>query len=180
MAELVSKTYSEAIFDVAIEEGRLIELQQEFEFVGAALKAHPDFFEIIKTPKINIAEKKAVLQETFGNQVSQTLLNFLKIIIDKNRGTDILDIKRDFDERVNVHHGVVKATVESVIPLTEDQLEHLTDKLKAMTGKKVEIVTFINPELLGGLVIKLGDRIIDGSVKFKLQGMLEGLTQIII
>lgn len=180
MAELVSKTYSEAIFEVALEEGRLAELQQDFEFVGSALKSHPEFFEIIKTPKINITEKKAVLQETFGGHISQTLLNFLKIIIDKNRGTDILDIKRDFDARVDEHHGVVKATVESVVPLTENQLADLTKKMVAMTGKKVDVTTVINPELLGGLVIKLGDRIIDGSVKFKLQGMLEGLTQIII
>lgn len=180
MAELVSKTYSEAIFEVALEEGRLAELQQDFDFVGSALKSHPEFFEIIKTPKINITEKKAVLQETFGGHISQTLLNFLKIIIDKNRGTDILDIKRDFDARVDEHHGVVKATVESVVPLTENQLADLTEKMVAMTGKKVDVTTVINPELLGGLVIKLGDRIIDGSVKFKLQGMLEGLTQIII
>jgi len=180
MAELVSKTYSEAIFEVALEEGRLNELQKEFDFVVASFTAYPEFYEIIKTPKISITEKKTVIQETFGGSISQTLLNFLKIVIDKKRGADILDIKRAFDARVDEQNGVVKATVESVIPLTDDQLDALSLSLKRLTGKEVQLSTLINPELLGGLVIKVGDRIIDGSVKFKLEGMLESLTQIII
>ncbi len=180
MAELVSKTYSEAIFEIALEDGRLEDIQKEFEFVVATLKEYPEFYEILKTPKINSTEKKSVLETSFGDHVSQTLLNFLKIIIDKKRGTDILDIKRDFDARVDEYNGVAKATVESVIPLSEEQLKSLNHNLTKITGKKVIITTLINPELLGGLVIKLGDKVIDGSVKFKLEGMLEGLAQIII
>lgn len=180
MAELVSKTYSEAIFDVAVEEGRLDLVQSEFDFVESILKEYPDFYEILKTPKINIEEKKAVLQDTFGDQVSQTLLNFLKIIMDKKRGSDLLSIKWDFDRRVDEYKGVVKVAVESVVPLSEDQINTLVGNLKKMTGKEIVLTTHINPELLGGMVVRLGDKVIDGSVKFKLEGMLEGLTQIII
>ena len=121
-----------------------------------------------------------VIDETFKDHISQTLLNFLKIIIDKNRGADILDIKKDFDLRVDVHNGVITATVESVIPLTEEQLESLANNLYQRTGKKVKITTALNSKLLGGIVVKMGDQIIDGSVRFKLDGMLTGLTQIII
>lgn len=180
MAKLVSATYSEAIFDVAHEMGCLDDIQREFDFFTKTLEEYPEYFEIIKSPKINIAEKKQVIQETFDNQISQTLLNFLKIIIDKKRGSDILEIKKDFDRRVDLHRNVVKATVESVVPLSEEQLITLQEKLNGMTGKKVEIVTLVKPELLGGVLVKMGDQIIDGSVKFKLEGMLEGLTQIII
>lgn len=180
MAELVSKTYSEAIFDVAIEEGRLDDIQREFELIAKTLIEYPAFYEIICTPKIGNSEKKTVILETFENHVSQTLLNFLKIIIDKKRGTDILDIIKDFDRRVDDHKNIVKAKVESVIPLTEEQLETLKGNLNKLTGKEVILSNQINPELLGGISIQMGDRVIDGSVKFKLEGMLEGLTQIII
>ncbi len=180
MAELVSKTYSEAIFDVAIEEGRLDDIQREFEFVANTLTEYPEFYEIICTPKIGNAEKKTVILEAFENHISQTLLNFLKIIIDKKRGTDILDIIKDFDRRVDAHKNIVKAKVESVIPLTEEQLETLKGNLNKLTGKEVLLSNQINPALLGGISIQMGDRVIDGSVKFKLEGMLEGLTQIII
>jgi len=180
MAELVSKTYSKAIFDIAVEEGRLADIQREFDFVVKSFEEYPDFFEIIKTPKISAKEKKMILHETFENHVSQTLLNFLKIIIDKKRGTDILEIKRDFDVRIDIQNNIVKATVESVIPLSQEQLESLKGTLAKMTGKNIFLETRLNPELIGGLVVKMGDKIIDGSVKFKLEGMLEGLTQIII
>lgn len=75
MAELVSKTYSEAIFDVAVEEGRLDDIQREFEFVTQTLIEYPEFNEIIRTPKIGVSEKKIVILETFENHISQTLLN---------------------------------------------------------------------------------------------------------
>lgn len=180
MAELVSKTYSEAIFNIALEEGRLSDIQNEFEFVVSILNEYPDFYEILKTPKINATEKKTVLQEAFGEKISQTLLNFLKIIIDKKRGSDILEIKADFDDRIDRQMGIAKATVESVVPLSDEQLNILKSNLNRITGKEIRISTKINPELLGGMVVKVGDKVIDGSVKFKLEGMLESLTQIII
>ena len=180
MAKLVSKTYSEAIYEVALDEGRLEDIQNEFTFVVDQFNAYPEFFEIIKTPKISTEEKKKVLLETFSNQISQTLLNFLMIIMDKKRGADLLDIKVDFDERVDAYNNIVKATVESVVPLTDEQLKQLKEKLIKLTGKNVEIKPLINPDLIGGLVVRVGDKLIDGSVKFKLEGMLESLTQIII
>lgn len=180
MAELVSKTYSEAIFNIALEEGRLSDIQNEFEFVVSIMNEYPDFYEILKTPKINATEKKTVLQEAFGEKISQTLLNFLKIIIDKKRGSDILEIKADFDDRIDRQMGIAKATVESVVPLSDEQLNILKSNLNRITGKEIRISTKINPELLGGMVVKVGDKVIDGSVKFKLEGMLESLTQIII
>lgn len=180
MAKLVSRTYSEALFDVAHEEDRLKDIQSEFTWVMNQCIEYPEFFEIIKTPKISIDEKKMILQETFKDHISPSLLNFLMIIIDKKRGADLLEIKSDFDERVDDYHNIVKATVESVVPLTEEQLIKLKERLTHLTGKSVEIQSVINPTILGGLVVRVGDKLIDGSVKFKLEGMLESLTQIII
>ncbi|MCD4711969.1 MAG: ATP synthase F1 subunit delta [Clostridiales bacterium] len=108
------------------------------------------------------------------------MLNFLKIVLDKKRGSELLNIKHDFDRRVDEHNNILKASVESVIPLTDEQLGALSQNLEKITGKNVVLVSSLNPTLVGGLVVKMGDQIIDGSVKFKLESMLEGLTQIII
>jgi F-type H+-transporting ATPase subunit delta len=180
MAKLVDITYSQAIFEYALETDRLEQIQKEFDFFAQVLIDHPDYFEIIKTPTVNFEEKKAIITEAFKDSISEELLNFLKIVLDKRRGSELLKIKHDFDRRVDEHNNVLKASVESVIPLTDEQLGALSQNLEKITGKHVVLASSINPALVGGLVVKMGDQIIDGSVKFKLESMLEGLTQIII
>lgn len=180
MAKLVDITYSQAIFEYALETDRLEQFQKEFDFFAQALMDYPEFFEIIKTPKINFEEKKEIITETFKDSISAEMLNFLKVVLDKKRGSELLNIKRDFDRRVDEHNNILNASVESVIPLTDEQLEILSQNLEKITGKNVVLVSSLNPALVGGLVVKMGDQIIDGSVKFKLESMLEGLTQIII
>ncbi len=180
MAELVSKTYSEALFEVAKEESAIDRFKDEFDFIAASFIEYPELFEIFKTPKINFDEKKKIIHEIFAERVSVSLLNFINIILDKKRGADILEIKAAFDERVNDYKGIAKVTVETVLPLTESELSVLMEKLTIKTGRKVEINQLVNKDLIGGMIIKWGDQVIDGSVKYKLEGMLEGLTQIIV
>lgn len=180
MAELVSRTYSQAIFDVAIEDNCLKEVKQDFDLVAGVLIDYPEYFSILKSPKVSLDEKKAIIVEAFQNKISEPLLNFLKIIVDKKRTSEILEIKEAFDARIVEHNNIAYATIESVVPLDDAQVESIKLKLKQITGKDVEIDMQINKDLLGGVVVKIGDRIIDGSVRYKLEGMLESLTQIII
>ncbi|MDN5351672.1 MAG: F-type H+-transporting ATPase subunit delta [Clostridiales bacterium] len=180
MAELVSKTYSEALFEFAIEKDMLKQIGAEFDLVASSLKTYPAFFELLKSPMINFEDKKNAASEVFSSQVSEYMMNFLKIVLDKRRGNELLKIKADFDARVNAYNNVLNASVESVLPLTEAQAAELHQHLETLTGKNVDMKVVINPELIAGMVVKFGDRIIDGSVKYKLENMLEGLTQTII
>ncbi|EKE25465.1 MAG: hypothetical protein ACD_5C00148G0001, partial [uncultured bacterium] len=99
MAELVSKTYSEALFEVAKEENIVDQIQAEFDFVVNSFSEYPEFFEIFTTPKINIKEKKQVVSQIFEGKISENMLNFIHVVLDKKRGSDILDVKFDFDQR---------------------------------------------------------------------------------
>jgi len=180
MAELVSKAYAEALFSVAKEENRIEALRSELDFVVSSFETYPEFFEIVKMPTLNKSDKKDVIVETFGEKVSIEMINFFKTLIDKNRIVDILAIRSEFNARVDDFNKVLSVTVESVVPLTEQQLQTLTQKLKAKLGKEIVLVPSVNSDLLGGLVVKMGEQVIDGSVKYKLESMLEGLTQIIV
>lgn len=180
MAKLVSKRYSSAIFEYALENNQLEQIQKEFDTFASALIENPDFFELLKTPKLSVDEKKTIITETFGSSLSDEMTNFIHIVIEKKRSVELLNIKHDFDQLVDEHNNIIHATVETVVPLSDDQLNALKESLVNMTGKNVKVNTILKPEILGGVVIKMGDHIIDGSVKFKLQGMLDGLTQIII
>ncbi len=180
MAELVSKTYSEALFEAAQELNQLDQICEEFDFVAACIEEYPDFYEILKTPQINLNDKKAVFKETFADKISETLLNFFYVLFDKKRVGSVLEIKSAFDKKVDTFRDILKVTVESVYPLSEEDLSRLTEKIKNKTGKKVIVSTLVSPAILGGLIIRFDDRVIDGSVKYKLEGMLEELTQIIV
>lgn len=180
MAKLVSKTYAGALFEVALEQNNIDQILAEYTFVVEVIQQNPDFFRILTSPKISHEEKRNIYEDSFKESIGESLMNFLKILNDKKRNDSILDIYREFQERVNQHKGNVIAEVQSVIPLDKETIESLVEKLNKVTGKTVTVNNVINPEIMGGLIVQVGDKIIDGSIKRKLEHMKHDLAQIII
>ena len=180
MAKLVSKTYAKALFELAVEGQMVDQILAEYEFVKDSFDEFPEFLEIVKSPKIAVEDKKNILVETFGEKVSETLINFFKILVDKKRSDVIREVYDDFSVMVDEEKGLVVARVESVIPLEANEIEALEAKLSKVTGKTVTIDNVINPDIMGGLVVKVGDQVLDGSVKHKLDNLKHELAEIII
>lgn len=180
MAELVASIYSEALFEAAREDSMLEAVAEDFDGMIRAIEAEPLYFEVLKTPLIGKTEKVERLSEAFEDKVSQPFFNFLRLLVDKGRMPYLFDIKRDFDARIDDLNGVAKAVVTSVVPLTEDQLGAVKDNISRATGKTVELETQLDPELIGGMVIKMGDTILDASVKHKLDQLREEMMKVII
>lgn len=180
MAELVSKVYAEALFDVGLEKGSLEALSAQLSDVCQIFAANPEFFELYKAPNIALDNRKKIVEDTFGGQVLPELLNFLRLLLDKNRGFFIQEIGRDFQKLVETHQGVVKGIVYVTYALSDDQIRKLEDKLSTSTGKRILLTQKIDPEILGGLVVHLGDKVIDNSFKKKLDDMKEDLLQLIV
>ena len=180
MAKLVASVYSEALFDVAIEENKVDQLFEELKQVTDLFKEFPEFFELFKTPKISIEDKKKTIEEVFGGKISSEMMNFLKIVLDKRRSSAIYSIKNEFDEKVFTHKGIEKATVESAVALDDTQLKELEEKLSAMTGNVIQLKNQINPEVVGGLLLRVGDKVVDGSIRKRLNDMKDSLAQIIV
>lgn len=180
MAKLVSKTYSKALFELAIELNLLDKILDEFEFVVKSFNEYPEFYEIITSPKVNLGEKKKIIDETFKGKISNELLSFIKLLFDKKRESFIKEICKEFRIISDEHNGLVLATVESVIPLTNEEIKKLETELNKLTGKTITVTNIINKDIVGGLVVKVGDKIIDGSVKRKLENLKHDLAQIII
>ncbi|MCH4889336.1 F0F1 ATP synthase subunit delta [Acidaminobacter sp. JC074] len=180
MAKLVSKTYAKALFELAVEGQMVDQILAEYEFVKDSFDEFPEFLEIVKSPKIAVEDKKNILVETFGEKVSETLINFFKILVDKKRSDVIREVYDDLSVLVDEEKGLVVARVESVIPLEANEIEALEAKLSNVTGKTVTIDNVINPDIMGGLVVKVGDQVLDGSVKHKLDNLKHELAEIII
>lgn len=180
MAKLVSKTYSSALFEVAVEMDMVDQILAEYEFVNNSLDEYPDFEGILTSPKVTEVEKKQILEETYGSQISSELLNFFKLLVDKKRSDVLKEAFGDYKVLVDEHKGLIIARVESSVPLDAKEIEALESKLNELTGQTVTVNNVINPDIMGGLVVKVGDKIIDGSVKRKLDSLRHELAQIII
>lgn len=180
MAELVSKVYAEALFDVGLEMGSLEALSAEMQDVCQIFAENPEFFELYKAPNISLEERKKIVSTAFEGQIQPELLNFIKLLLDKHRGYFILEIGRDFQKRVEEHNGVIKGVVYVTYALSDAQIQKLEDKLSASTGKRILLTQKINPDILGGLVVHIGDKVIDNSFRKKLDDMKEDLLQLIV
>lgn len=180
MAKLVAKTYAQALFEFALESDRVEAIKAEFDFVGESLTTYKEFFELFKTPTLSIEERKVIIGEIFAEHLSEEMMNFLKIILDKRRAGEILAIQREFGSIVDEHLGITEAFVRSARELDESEKDQLIDKLKSLTGKDIRLKTTVDPSVIGGLYIKVGDKVIDGSVRKKLDILKEELRQIIV
>ena len=180
MAELVSKTYSEALFEVAIEENKIDLFQSEIDFVADSLVEFPEFCELIKSPTISKTEKKQIINEVYKEKISQEMLNFIMIIIDKSRASFIESIRKDFKDKVNSHKGIVNAVATTAIPLSDEDKVRLVQKLSAITGKTIKLTNDVNKDIIGGVMVKIGDKVIDGTLKGKLDNIKDELSQIIV
>lgn len=180
MAKLVSKTYSESLFEVAVEENILEKTIEDMLLIKESFETYPELYELFRSPQVSTVERKAMLKEVFGPKVSTEVLNFLKILVDKGRCSEIFGINDSFMKLSDKHNGIVHVVAETAVLMDEKEIDALKAKLSSDMNCTIEIINKINPEIMGGLTLKIGDKVIDGSVKKKLNDIREELAQIIV
>ncbi len=177
MAHVVADTYAKALFELCLERRVVDDVYEEFKYICKLMYDEPDFYEIFQTPKISIAEKKKVIKAVFAGRFSATMVNFLNVLADKRRTDCIVEIFQSFEKKYNRHHNRAKAIVRSVVPLSDEQKQKLTKQLTETSGYKIELENIIDPSLIGGLRIRIGDHMIDHSVKTGIHNMKDLLIE---
>ena len=181
MAKLVSKTYAGALFSVGQEEGLTDRLYQEALFVQEIWQEHDDLVQLIGDPKIIKEDKKEILSRVFGESVSPQMMGLLMIAAQKDRLSDIPAILQEYIGLVKEDKKIGKAFVTSAAALDGVQKQRVEDRLKETTGyESLEVDYVVDPSLIGGVRIRVGDRILDGSVETQLANMTRQLKQIVI
>ncbi len=169
MAKLVSTTYGEALFELASESGREEEFLGEVETLKELLDENPDFGRLMNHPKILKEEKLKVLEEVFSGRISRELLGFLHLVVTKDRYGEIDAILNFFIDKVKQHKGIGIAYVATAVSLNEAQKKEIENKLLSTTSfHRMEMHYQVEEDLIGGMVIRIGDRVVDSSVKNKL------------
>ena len=164
MAKLVSTTYGEALFELAAENNKEEEFLGEITALKGLLKENPEFGSLMNHPKILKEEKLKVLEDVFSGRISRELLGFLHLVVAKDRYGEIDGILDFFIGKVKQHQGIGIANVATAVSLNEDQKKEIENKLLATTPfDRMEMHYQVEEDLIGGMVIRIGDRVVDSS-----------------
>lgn len=179
MAKLISKTYGDALFELAVEKNKIDVLSEETEQLRSVLSDNADFGRLMNHPKIIKEEKIQVAKSVFEGRISEELLGFITIIISKDRYKDIDAILDYFIAEVKRYKGIGVATVTTAVPLREEQCKKIEQRLLDTTEyKKMEMHYNLDESLIGGMVVRIGDRVVDSSIKTKLNELQKELLKV--
>lgn len=171
MYEYLDRRYALALYKVAEEKGKVEEYLQNLREIVELINTTDELLQVIKHPQISSSRKKETFTKIFKGKIDDELLSFLLILIDKGR---ILYLKEKLAEMEKIHlerENTILATVKTVIALTDEERSNLKSKLENKYKKIVILQEEIEKDLLGGVYVRVGNDVIDGTVKSKLAEM---------
>ncbi|MBT9588872.1 ATP synthase F1 subunit delta [bacterium] len=174
----IAGRYAQSLFDMAKKKNQLDEQLAELLKVKAELREHPDLLRSMLSPTVPSVTKKSILKQVLENRVSPTTLHFMYVLVDKNREIYLGLIVKAYKELLRNERGTVEVIVQSAAPLEENLVRQVEERMLSYTGKKVELQFEVDPSLIGGLLIRIGDTIIDGSVRHQLTQIHERLSKV--
>jgi len=173
----VDTTYGQALYDAAKSLGKIDEIAAELKAVSEVLDQNPLLKRLFLVPTLSAMEKKDSARKIFEGRISQELLNFICILIDKRRIGSWDGIGRQYEKLVWERDGVTKGTLYTALPISEDRLKALEEKTGAMLGKKVRLDSRVDTSIIGGAKIYVDGKLIDASLKTRLENMKQRIRQ---
>lgn len=168
---LVSKAarrYATALLETSKEQKVVEETLKDILFIKSTVSDSKDLIVFLKSPVIKPSDKQAALQSIFGKNVGKLSNEFITLISEKERTSILPEIVLAFIDQYNEYAGIIEVEVRSALKLDNAQIKELQKVLEKSTSKKVEMNLKVQPDLKGGLLVKIQDTVIDGTVKHKL------------
>jgi F-type H+-transporting ATPase subunit delta len=168
----IAKRYARAFFTIAKEEKRYEEFSRELGRFSTVLKENKNLSEFLANPVFDQPDKKAVLESVLEKiPISPLTANFLKLLVDKRRIGILSDIEGSYRELMDNALKKVRVTVKTAFPLSGELSARLQTRLEEITGREVEMTVLEEPTLLGGIVVRVGDTLYDGSIRTQLNNI---------
>ncbi len=166
----ISAPYAQALMSLAQSQNLTDRFGEDASAILTLLKESPELEHFLESPIVDLDAKKAVLQQVLGDQVHPYVRNFLLLIVDQRRIAFLAGILKQYQTLLRDVNQTALAEVISAIELTEDQKQTVRDRVIALTGaRQVELETTVDPDLIGGVIIKVGSQIIDASLRGQLR-----------
>lgn len=175
--ETVARNYAMTLFELAARNDALEEYGDGIETVARLIEEDPKFRLFLETPRIDDEDKKRVVRSAFGQALPKHVVNFVLVTIDKRRQRLLRSIAGQYHELLDAHMGREHVQVTVARPVDDTTRKMITEKLSAVLGKEAIPHIRVQPEILGGLVVRTHDTIYDGSVRRRLEGMRRRLLR---
>ena len=169
MTDERSHAYAEALLAVARSEGSLAEVEDELFRFARVLESNDDLRTTLTDAALPVSRRQQIVEDLLGGRANPTTTALVSMVVGTGRSRDLPAIIDELVKLSAAEGNKEVAEVRSAVDLTDDQKQRLAAALEAKTGKKVELKVIIDPTVLGGLVAQVGDTVIDGSVKTRLQ-----------
>lgn len=179
MAKLISKTYGEALFKLAVEENQIDVLEEEAKVVLEAFRLNEELNKVLNHPKISREEKVHLIERVFKGNVSDNIVGFLVIIVEKGRYEKVEAIFEYFLSEIMEYKNIGVAYITSAVELSKEQKQQIENRLLEVTKYVQFVMNYsIDETLIGGMIIRIGDRVVDSSIRTKLNTMSNDLKKI--
>ena len=172
-SEEVVRGYAEALFRIVRAEGELDRVEDELFRFGKILEQNHELKQALSDQNIDRAQRTKVLEDLLADKVSPHTLSLLAFVVEQGRARQLPQILQQLSELAAEARESVVAEIRSAVPLDDNQRNELAGALSKATGKKVEIKDLVDPSIIGGVVAKVGDTVIDGSVRRRLEQLKE-------
>lgn len=173
--ETAARRYAEAAYEVAVRDDTVAVWRSELDTAGAVV-ADDEVARVLANPAVALESRDAMVDSAIGPIVSPPVLNLIKLMLRRGRIEQLPRVSEEFRRLDNAAQGIVPATATAAAPLNDDEVKALVGRLEQMTGAHIELDLQVDPSLLGGLIVRVGDRMIDGSVRGRLERLRNQLV----
>jgi F-type H+-transporting ATPase subunit delta len=165
-----ARRYAQAVFQIAVEQDALDAWSGDLRSLAEAMEVR-ELASVLDAPQVPVARKVEAIQRAVGDTVGPLAANLMCVLASKNLANLVPAVLDEYSSMIDARRGIESAEVTSAVRLDDAQRESITKILEGAAGKKVRLHTLVRPEILGGIVGRVGDRVIDGSVRTKLREM---------
>jgi F-type H+-transporting ATPase subunit delta len=173
----VARRYALAFFSIAYERQAIDQLEGELRFIVEAIAENPELSRVMAHQFITSREKTRLVEQVFAGKISPITMNLLKVVLEKRRESYLADILKEFGAYASEAKKIIDVEAKTAVALPEVLSAELKAKLEETTGKQVRLKVSIDPDLIGGLVVKIGDKVIDGSISRRLDNLKEQMRR---
>ena len=174
--EEIARVYAEALFGAAKDKGKLDVIREQLGQFADALADTGDLQLFFFSPYFSSAEKEEGLKKSIADAEPE-LVNFLELLIDKGRMTEVFRIRRQFEELWKHENRRIDVTVTSAVELDRAVVEKVGEEIERQTGQKVELASRVDGEILGGIVLQVGNMVLDASIRARLEKLRKSVAQ---